>query len=228
MRWTSIGTRYAAYVAALALALVVVALAAAGAIALRQMRVVQAELREAVAAARAADDERALQGAARYLGLHLFNPLYQLDVERLNETIQQTGAWLPVVSFLVVDRDGRVLTDGSPENPRYGETLDGPLPRDEGDEGDGVLLVRRGNETELRTRIAAGGVTAGWAIVTLEEPSWQASLRRLEELRTAELWSGHRVLAADARRAGAGGDAGPGAAHEPACCRGRSRARSRR
>ncbi|HEY8231862.1 MAG TPA: HAMP domain-containing sensor histidine kinase [Vicinamibacteria bacterium] len=193
MRWTSIGTRYAAYVAALALALVAVALAAAGAIALRQMRVVQAELREAVGAARAADDERALQGAARYLGLHLFNPLYQLDVERLNETIQQTGAWLPVVSFLVVDRDGRVLTDGSPENPRYGETLGGPLPRDAGDEGDEVLLVRRGDETELRTRVAAGGVTAGWAIVTLEEPSWQMSLRRLEERRTAELWSGHRA-----------------------------------
>ena len=85
MRRTSIGTRYAAYVAALALALVVVALVAAGAIALSQMRVVQAELRDAVAAARAADDERALDGAARYLGLHLFNPLYQLDVERLNE-----------------------------------------------------------------------------------------------------------------------------------------------
>ena len=190
MRWTNIGTRYAAYVAALALALVVVALAAAGAIALRQMRVVQTELREAVAAARAADDERALQGAGRYLGLHLFNALYQLDVERLNETIQQTSAWLPVVSFLVVDREGRVLTDGSPQNARYGETLEGPLPRDD---GSGVLVVRRGNETELRTRVAAGGITAGWAVVTLEEPSWQTSLRRLEESRTAELWSGHRA-----------------------------------
>ena len=64
---TSIGTRYAAYVAALALALVMVALVAAGAIALSQMRVVQTELRDAVTAARAADDERALDGAARYL-----------------------------------------------------------------------------------------------------------------------------------------------------------------
>ncbi len=190
MRWSSIGTRYAAYVAALALALVVVALAAAGAIALRQLRVAQAQLRDAVEAARAADDERALQGAGRYLGLHLFNALYQLDVERLNEAIEQTGAWLPVVSFLVVDRDGRVLTDGSPENARYGETVEGTLP---GDEGSGVLVVRRGNETELRTRVAAGGITAGWAVVTLEEPAWQTSLRRLEESRTAELWSGLRV-----------------------------------
>ena len=165
MRWSSIGTRYAAYVAALALALVVVALAAAGAIALRQLRVAQAQLRDAVEAARAADDERALQGAGRYLGLHLFNALYQLDVERLNEAIEQTGAWLPVVSFLVVDRDGRVLTDGSPENARYGETVEGTLP---GDEGSGVLVVRRGNETELRTRVAAHLSGLGFKYVTLD------------------------------------------------------------
>ena len=189
MRRTGIGTRYAAYVAALALALVVVALLAAGGIALSQMRVVQAELRDTVAGARAADDERALHGAARYLGLHLFNPLYQLDVERLNETIQQTQSWLPVVSFVVVDRAGLVLTDGTPANSHYGESVSGVLPSDES----GVVVARRGAQTELRFRVAAGGVTAGWAILTLAEPPWQASLRTLEEKRTAELWSGHRT-----------------------------------
>jgi signal transduction histidine kinase len=189
MLWTSIGTRYAAYVAALSLALVMVALAAAGAIALGQIRVVQAELRDAVTAARAADDERALDGAARYLGIHLFNPLYQLDVERLNEAIQQTRTWLPVVSFVVLDRAGLVLTDGTPHNPDYGESVQGPLPPDAGED---PVLTRRGDQTQLRFRVAAGGVTAGWAIVTLSEPSWQSSLRNLEEKRTAELWSGHR------------------------------------
>jgi signal transduction histidine kinase len=190
MRHLSIGTRYAAYVAALALALVVVALAAAAAIALGQLRVVQSELREAVEAARAADDERALHGAARYLGVHLFNPLYQLDVERLNQEIDETRSWLPVVSFLVADRDGLVLTDGTAANTAYGEKLAGALPADE---AGGLRVVRRGSESELRFRVAAGGVTAGWAVVTLAEPPWQASLRRLEEKRTAELWSGHRA-----------------------------------
>ena len=99
MRMTSIGTRYAVYVAALALALVMVALLAAAALTLGQMRMVQGDLREAVAAARAADDERALHGAARYLAIHLFNSLYQLDVERLNEEIEQSRTWLPVESL---------------------------------------------------------------------------------------------------------------------------------
>ena len=189
MRTSGIGTRYAFYVAALALALVAVTLAASGAIALGRMRVLQKELRDAVTAARAADDERALDGAARYLGLHLFNPLYQLDVERLNEAIQQTQAWLPVVSFLVVDRDGLVLTDGTATNVMYGERAPGPLPGDGAD----PMLIRHDAVTELRFRVAAGGVSAGWGIVTLSEPPWEASLRRLEEERTAELWQGHRA-----------------------------------
>jgi HAMP domain-containing protein len=190
MRTSGIGTRYAFYVAALSLALVALTLAAAGGIALGRMRVLQQELREAVTTARAADDERALDGAARYLGLHLFNPLYQLDVERLNDAIQQTQAWLPVVSFLVVDRDGLVLTDGTATNAMYGERAPGPLPAEDVPD---PMLIRRDNVTELRFRVAAGGVSAGWGIVTLKEPPWEASLRRLEEERTAELWQGHRA-----------------------------------
>ena len=189
MRATSIGTRYAVYVAALSLALVVVALLAAAAIALSQMRVVQTDLREAVAAARAADDTRALNGAAAYLAVHLFNALYRLDVEHLNQEIEQTRSWLPVVSFLVLDRDGLVLTDGTAANPRYGDAAEGPLPRGEAER---VVVTRNGSETDLRFRIAVGGVTAGWGVVTLSEPSWEVALRRLEEDRTAELWRGYR------------------------------------
>ena len=54
----------------------------------------QKELRDAGAGGPRRGRRAALDGAARYLGLHLFNPLYQLDVERLNEAIQQTQAWL--------------------------------------------------------------------------------------------------------------------------------------
>ena len=63
-------------------------------------------------------------------GAHLFNALYQLDVERLNEEIEQVRAWLPVTSFLVIDKERRVLTDGTGANARYGEAFSGPLPED--------------------------------------------------------------------------------------------------
>jgi signal transduction histidine kinase len=189
MRFGGIGTRYAAWIAALALSLVATALLAAGFIGFRQSRVVQDEIRAAVDAARVADEEAALRGTATYLGAHLFNALYQLDVKRLDEEIDRARIWLPITSFLVVGEDRKILTDGTPDNPRYGDDLTGELPAEA---PDGLLLTRRGEETEIRFRIASGGVHAGWGVVTLAEAPWQVSLRRLEE-RTSASWSGHRA-----------------------------------
>jgi signal transduction histidine kinase len=189
MRLRGIGTRYATWIAALTLALVATALVAAGFIGFGESRVVQSEIHEAVAAARTADEEEALRKTATYLGGRLFNALYQLDVERLNEEIALVRDWMPVSSFFVIDRDGLVLTDGFPANESYGERFTGPLP---GADSSGLLLTRRGKETEIRFAIASGSVAAGWAAVTLREGPWQASLRRLEE-RTAAMWAGHRA-----------------------------------
>jgi signal transduction histidine kinase len=188
MRLGGIGTRYAAWIAALSLVLVATALVASGVVAFRESRVVQAEIHDAVATARAADEEAALRGTARYLGAHLFNALYQLDIERLNEEIGQVRAWMPIESFLVLDRERRVLTDGTAENSRYGDPIDGELPGD----AEGPELVRRGTKTELRFAISSGGVPAGWGITTLADAPWQASLRRLEA-RTEAMWSSRRA-----------------------------------
>ena len=187
MRLGGIGTRYAAWIAALALALVATALLAAGVVAFRESRLVQAEIHEAVGTARAADEEAALQGTATYLGAHLFNALYQLDVERLNEEIEQVRGWLPTESFLVLDEERLVLTDGTSGNARYGDTFDGELP------GETAVprIVRKGAGTEIRFVISSGGVAAGWGVVTLAEAPWQASLRRLEA-RTAAMWASRR------------------------------------
>jgi signal transduction histidine kinase len=149
---------------------------------------VQAVIHDAVGTARAADEEAALRGTARYLGATLFNALYQLDVERLNEEIEQVRGWLPIESFLVLDQTRLVLTDGTPGNERYGDTFEGDLPG----AGRGPQVIRRGEQTELRFAIASGGVLAGWGIATLAEAPWQASLRRLEA-RTSAMWASRRT-----------------------------------
>jgi signal transduction histidine kinase len=189
MRRGGIGTRYAAYLVALTLLVAVTALVAAALIAFRQTRILQAEIHEAVVAARSLEDEETARKTAAFLSSHLFNPLYGLDVERLNEEIVEFSAWLPVTSFLVLDRHGRVLADGSAANPRYGEKLQGPLPSAE---GLAPLAMPREGETELRFVVHSGEVTAGWGVVTLAEAPSQASLRRLED-GTAALWAAHRT-----------------------------------
>ncbi len=189
MRVGGIGARYALWLAALAFALVATTLVAAGVLGFRELRRVQDEIHETVTAARTADEEAALRGAAAYLGAHLFNPLYQLDVERLNDELVQARAWLPVESFLVLDKDRSILTDGTPENARYGDAFGGELPDEAARR---VMINAHEQATEMRFAVASGDVVAGWCVVTLAEAPWQASLRRLEG-RTAATWASHRL-----------------------------------
>ena len=88
----------------------------------------------------------------------------------------------------MVDRDRRVLTDGTAANARYGDRFEGDLPA----EATGPQLVRTSAGAELRFVISSGGIPAGWGVVTFAEASWQASLRRLEA-RTEAMWASRRA-----------------------------------
>jgi hypothetical protein len=109
-----IGTRYALYTSVVLVLVVSLALAAAGWASYRQAATLQPELRAALAAAHTVDREEALLRGGRYLSNRLFNPLYSLDVSRLNEEIEQVRTWLPVESLLVLDANGRVVTRTAP------------------------------------------------------------------------------------------------------------------
>lgn len=182
-----LGARYAAYFSLLTLAVVGTALVAAGLLASRRTHLLQREIRDAIAAAQSAEAETALKGAATYLSSRLFNPVYQLDVERLAEEIQQVRVWLPVRRFEVADQHGHVLSDGTPGNRRYGEPLLGPRPS-----GPpwGPLLERREGSVELRFAIREGQTVAGWAMLVLGEDALHSSLRGIES-GTERLWTGY-------------------------------------
>lgn len=188
MRLRGIGTRYALWLVGLVLVLVTSALVAAGAVAFHQSRLLQGEIQDAASAASLADEEEALRGMAAYLGARLFSSLYQLDVEHINEHIEEIRAWLPIDQFLVLDAEGRVLTDGTPSNARYGDVFPEVLPREEGTD---IELIPVPNGTEIYFRISSGGVTAGWGVVRVRQGPWQASLRGLEQ-HTARMWASYR------------------------------------
>jgi diguanylate cyclase (GGDEF)-like protein len=171
-----IGARYALYTS-LVLALVVsLALAAAGLASYRQASTLRPELRAALAAAHTVDREEALLRSGRYLSNRLFNPLYGLDVSRLNEEIQQVRSWLPVESFLVLDPNGRVLTDGTDQNRLYGSRVALPA---------GLQpyqpVMRTGRAgTELFFAVGYADAVPGYAKVTLRSAAFDRSLQRLE------------------------------------------------
>jgi signal transduction histidine kinase len=184
-----LGTRYAAYLWVLMLIVVSTALAAAGLVISSRAAALQREIQETIVAAERSENEQELEGVAAYLSRRLFAPLARLDVRQLDQEVEQVRMWLPVTEFLVIDAEGRVLTDGTRAIERYGERIEGPLPRDAPWE---PVLRKSSDGTELRLAVRAEDVVVGWAVVKVADAPFMSSLRRLET-RTATLWSGYQA-----------------------------------
>ncbi len=67
---------------------------------------------------------KTLFNTAQYLSQHLFIPVYQSDIAGVNRIISDMKVGLPYISFVVADRKGRILTDGTRQNKAFGTKLD--------------------------------------------------------------------------------------------------------
>ncbi|MBK5257298.1 MAG: hypothetical protein JJE39_14825, partial [Vicinamibacteria bacterium] len=180
-----LGRRYAVYLSAFTLVGVTLALVAAAVIAFRQTSIVQLRIRDAISTVQSASEDERLRGTAQFLAGRLFNPLYGLDVERIDEDITQVRRWLPVRDFLVTDATYHVITDGTVAKLNFGDSLDGVWPSvDSG----ALLMADAEGRRQVRFAIQSGGILAGFASVTFAEDPSQASLRRIDE-HTSNLWS---------------------------------------
>jgi signal transduction histidine kinase len=183
-----LGRRYAVYLSAFTLASITLALAASGLIAFRQANILQRQIRDAISTVQNANEDERLRGTAQYLAGRLFNPLFGLDVERIDEEIAQVRRWLPIRDFLVTDGANRVITDGTEAKLSFGDTLDGVWPSvDSG----ALLMIDAVGRRHVRFAIQSGGTLAGFAAVTFAEDPSQTGLRRIDE-QTSNLWSSHR------------------------------------
>lgn len=171
-----LSTRYALYFfAAIALsalgALLFVAMGSSA-----HLERVEHELRRELKYSLMLDQQNTLSGIGNYLGRRLFHPLRKLDVAALNDEIREVKAWLPVVSFDVVDAGRKLVADGSPENRRYGlnagddhlEVFDLSTPH--------VYSLPEGYG--LAFRVENGGTVAGYAHIVLADVSFSESIER--------------------------------------------------
>ncbi len=181
---SSISRKYAAYLLLLLSLVVGAALAAAGYITLQGTMRLQRDLQHFIAADESARQKEALRATAAYLRSHLFNPLYNLDIEQLHQEIAQVRAWLPVSAFLISDRAGRVLSDGTPDNRLYGAAL--ALPLAELDREPAIIRPAT-NGLELFLVIGHDQVVAGYAYVKLSNTELETVLQRLNTV-SDQLW----------------------------------------
>ena len=138
------------------------------------------------------DQQESLVTTADYLGRRLFNPLHQLDINTLNREIEDIRAWLPVRRFEIVDKHGIILTDGSRENPQYGQHIEDErighfdliyphvysFPGEVGIPGGIGLTFSISRDTKL----------AGYARVILSENAFNTSVDRVASL-LGSMWS---------------------------------------
>lgn len=184
-----LGRRYAVYLSAFTLLGITLALGAAGLIAFRQAGIVQHQIRDAIATVQTANEDERLRGTAQYLAGRLFNPLFGLDVERIDEEIVQVRRWLPVRDFVVTDATHSVITDGTEAKLTFGDKVTGVWPSvDSG----ALLMIDAFGRRHVRFAIQSGGTLAGFAAVTFAEDPGQSGLRRIDE-QTQTLWSSHRT-----------------------------------
>ncbi|AFL73281.1 putative bifunctional diguanylate cyclase/phosphodiesterase [Thiocystis violascens] len=123
-----LGARYALLIASILLGAMGFVLALAGYFVFEGTNDLRTELTESFSSIQTAHDRQALQDSGSYLGNRLFDPLYTLDITALNEEIERIKAWLAPEAVLILDAEGRVVTDGTIENRDYARLY--PLPDD--------------------------------------------------------------------------------------------------
>ncbi|WP_419594743.1 HAMP domain-containing protein, partial [Thiolapillus sp.] len=119
--------------------------------------------------------EKELHVHAQYLNRQLFNPLFNMNVSELNHEIKKVRVWLPVEQFLILDDQNRILTDGSVENSRYGETI--PVAVQLLQQKQQILLHE--DSIELNIAIHSGDDIRGYALMTLNNQVFLNSIARL-------------------------------------------------
>ena len=130
----------------------------------------------------------ALLDNASYLSERLFDPLYRLDVTRINEEVQDIYNWLRPKRVLVLDVDGLILSDGTDANPHYAEQQ--PVPEQLRDQQP-HLLEQNGQES-LYFPVVHFGELAGFVRIDLNPAMAGGGMAELES-RVEDYWEGFLV-----------------------------------
>ena len=180
-----ISARYAIFIASILLGAMGLVLALAGYFVFAGTNELRQELTASFSSVQDTYDVQALRASSGYLGDRLFDPLYNLDLTALEEEIARIDAWLSPRSVLILDAAGRVITDGSADNPDHGRRYGIP-----GELVPGQALIQDGAAGRLvYFTIGHGQEIAGYARVLLSDAR---HLSLLAALRTEveDAWRG--------------------------------------
>ena len=181
-----LNTKYALLFAVVLLIVTLVVLSLAGFLVFQRTNELRAELIESFSIVQDANDVEALRNSGDYLSNRLFNPLYDLDISALNDEIAQIESWLRPRSILLLDTAGRVVSDGTLENPAYGTAIELPPGLRAGE----PLIEPVAGGTLLYFVIGYGDELAGYSRVDLSDARKRGLIDALGG-RVQEAWRGY-------------------------------------
>ncbi len=173
----TLSTKYAICFAGLLAVLIVALLSVAGIFWFSLTQNLHNQLKDAYTQAQVINQKEALLESGHYLSNRLFNPLFNLDISGINDEIRQISRWLPTHSIFILDKNSRVLTDGSDSNPHYGESI--KIPADLSPNSPVLIQTEEGHELFLAIGYAAE--TAGYAKVDISNTLFHTPIKSLEK-----------------------------------------------
>ncbi|WPL19811.1 Bacteriophytochrome cph2 [Thiorhodovibrio winogradskyi] len=178
-----LSTRYALYFAASLTLILSITLLLAGFFHYSGTQELRRELQQSFSSVHSASVHATLRASGRYLSNRLFNPLFDLDISRLNEEIEQIHAWLDPEAVQILDADKRVLTDGTKNNPDYGAQVELPL-----DVRPGEPVIETASDASIMVfAIGHDDCLHGYARIRFSDAKDRALLASMQQ-KVDELW----------------------------------------
>lgn len=130
-----------------------------------------------------------VESIAQYQSAHLFYNLYYLDMAKTNREIKELEKKFSVTAAVITDADGRILTDGSAENPSYGSRLT----EDVSALGAGEYRISKSPEGEMVLfAISSGEMVAGYGKLTFSSQHFDEIVNQQREMIDNSLTQGEK------------------------------------
>jgi len=181
----NINRRYAFYLGVMSIIVITIVLLPFLWLVIREGNLLRTEIERTERSVYEESQGRTHFNIAEYLSSNLFVHAYQLDIEGINRLINDIKKALPILSFVVADETGTILTDGSRKNELYGTRLNIPVERltENTIIAENVSVGRK-----ITFAIRAGNHTAGYGEIVFSDEPLKSAIRKHDAV-VARTWN---------------------------------------
>ena len=160
-----ISTKYATYLSIINISILISVLLVLGTILWHDADSLKNDLKEKTKRDYLNAQSATLSNVSKYLRSHLFEPLYQSQVDMLETIVKELHFWLPIRSIRIADKDGNVMLSEGINNAISQEKINIPLAAFNSTP---VALIEISDGYKLLYEVKESEIVAGYVELSLE------------------------------------------------------------